>query len=196
MWGQWWEYIALKSIEVEGGTWEQEAEKIANIIKNNFRNYDEYVWQKEKEKIKMVANDIEDTLSKIDIIKNIEKCVGLTYDEESFKILLCSANENGPDANDLGYNKNLHYFGTDRTVLIHFVVHEIIVRVLVPIRNKLCSNCENIDNITIYKALEMLAEFYTTKVLNDDIKMEWYKDFLELYEEAYKKIQILVQKSF
>lgn len=187
MWGQWWEYNAVKSIEVEGSAWEQEAEKIADIIKSNFEKYDEYVWPKEKEKIKMVANEVEVILSKMDIIKDIEKCVGLTYDEESFKILLCSANENGPDANDLGYDKNLHYFGRDKDVIIHFVVHEIIVRILIPIRNKLCSNYEGVDNATIYKALEMLAEFYTTRVLNDGIKMKWYKEFLELYEDEYRK---------
>lgn len=187
MWGQWWEYCVLNNIEGTGLQCSEEAERIANIIKNNFRSYEKCVWPKEEEKMKKVSEEVTKIINNMNIISDIEKIMGLTYEEEFFKIALCSANGNGPDANDLGYNKNLHFYGRSIEGIIHFAVHEIIIRLIIPIRNKLCMEHKNVDSETIYKAVEMLAEFYTVKVLNDGIKMEWYKEFLELYEATYKK---------
>jgi uncharacterized protein (DUF2344 family) len=75
---------------------------VAEIYKRNYKTYNETVWSKEKLKLKNKAKELKEKISEKNIISKFEKITGKKYKLSKFEVALCSANNNGPDANDLG----------------------------------------------------------------------------------------------
>lgn len=165
-----------------------EAIKISEIIKKNYAKFTMDVWPHERKKLEEVAEKLNQSLKDKNIINRCEEIVGKEYKSPSFKVTLCSSMKNGPDANDLGYDKNCHYYGRSIDEITHFVSHEVIIRILMPIANKYKEEFNIENSYLFYDALESLAEFYNLRVLN-----EHYVNFfgrlklVDLYEKLYSE---------
>jgi len=174
--------VLIEKIDMIMSNYFEEVVKVAEIFKRNYKIYNEKVWPKEKLKLIDKAKELKGKLSKTNIINNFEKITGKKYKSPKFKVVLCSANNNGPDANDLGYDKNVHFYNRDIKDMIRMISHEIGVRILFPMKNIV--NKQN--DYLIYDALESIAEFYNRKVL-DIPKNEMFNrlKMIKVYEEIY-----------
>ena len=164
----------------------KEAKRVENIFKRNYKLYDDEVWPKEKAKLENKANELNNDLNKLNLINKYEKTTRKEYKSSKFVVALCSANKNGPDANDLGYGKNVHFYDRDKNDLIHIISHEIAVRILVSLKYYIDIEIEN--DYMIYDALESIAEFYNYKVM-DSRNNKMFKSFkmIEIYENIYSE---------
>jgi hypothetical protein len=149
--------------------------KIADILKRNFNSFEKLVWNNERVKLEACANHLNNRLAGPDIIKRLETFVGLEYKTELFRVALCSANGNGPDCNDLGYDKNLHFYDIDIAYLVRLIQHEICIRIISPLR-KFYSEY---DSFTVFDAFESLAKFYNYQVFGGDLP--YFEDFKIFY---------------
>lgn len=160
------------------------AERAADIFKRNFKSYNDGVWPEEKVKLENKAEKLNIKFNKENIIQRFEKITGKDYKSNKFKVSLCSANKNGPDANDLGYEKNIHFYDRNIDDLISFISHEIGVRILVPLKY----NIDIENNYLMYDALESIAEFYNRRVLNmNNNKLFNNFNMIDIYENIYSK---------
>lgn len=155
---------------------------LVKIYKRNYQFYNQKVWPEEKLKMIKKAEELENKLRKINIIGEFEKITGKKYKSSMFKVVLCSANKNGPDANDLGYDKNVHFYNRNIEAMIYMISHEIGIRILFPMKNIINTKKEYLD----YNALESLAEFYNCKIL-DRPQQKIFNRFkmIKVYEKIY-----------
>lgn len=161
-----------------------EVVKVAEIYKRNYKIYNEKIWPKEKLKLISKAKELKEELSKTNIISKFEKITGNKYNSPKFKVALCSSNNNSPDANDLDYDKNVHFYNRNTEDMVHMISHEIGVRILFPMKDIV--NKKN--DYLIYDALESIAEFYNQKLLDiPQNKMFNRLKMIKVYEEIYTK---------
>ena len=164
----------------------EEANKVADIFKRNYRLYENRVWPEEKMKLENKAEKLYIKFNKKNIIQRFEKITGKDYKSDQFKVALCSANKNGPDAIDLGYEKNIHFYDRNIDDLITIISHEIGVRILFPLKYNCDLEIEN--NHSMYGALESIAEFYNKRVLETkDNKLFNKFKMIDIYENIYSK---------
>ena len=100
-----YERVLKNNLNLIKANYLEEAHNVAGIFKKNYKVYDEEVWPKEKVKLKNKADKLNYKFNDISIIERFEEITGKDYKSNQFKVALCSANKNGPDANDLGYEK-------------------------------------------------------------------------------------------
>lgn len=111
---------------------------------------------------------------------------------KNYYILLCHANENGPDANSVSYNKNIFYYGSNEKYIVDFVSHEIGTHILIDLIYKNPETYNPSKFELIYATFENLARFYNIKVLerknlNYTLNFKYKIEiFMEIFEKYYK----------
>lgn len=185
--GDIWNCNVKQNLESEDFCLINEAIEISNIIMRNFSKYESDVWSVESKKLDETAKFLNKKLDNFNLIGKLEDLMNSAYLDQEFQVVLCSSNQDGVDAIDLDYLKNLHYFGRQPKELIHFICHEIAIRIVIPFRNKMYSKVEEVDYLQMYKTNEMLAEFYTTQVLDDDLVFNWFPEYLDLIKSKFEE---------
>lgn len=141
--------------------------KIARLMETTVANYDSYVenvWPEEKLAVEQVANVINEVYENHDRIGQWEAVTGLTFTFDMYKILLCSAIKNGPDANSLGYDRVVFYHGSPLDRICDFISHEIGTHIFME-DIKVIRNSNTIEWPALYEGFECLAMYYNTLVL-------------------------------
>ncbi len=99
-------------------------ETLGAIYVGNFASYETGVWPAERPGIEAAADRLNGHLAERDVIGQWERLTGLAFRTELYEIVLVSAIKNGPNANSLGYDRNVFYCGSDFDWLTQFISHE------------------------------------------------------------------------
>jgi len=185
-------YYRIFMLEISDEEWVKavkplipEFKKVAQIFIENIDGY-KPVWRKVEPVLKERAEKLNRCFGKSDIIREWERITGKTFLKDKYYILLCYANENGPNANSLSYDKNVFYYGSSDDYIRDLVSHEVGTHLLFT----LLSPEEGFDP-TRYAALECLAMFFNRKVLGSkrlsySLPPHFRCDkFLSLYDKHY-----------
>lgn len=166
--------------------------ELGQIYVRNYETYDKKVWPAEKLKMDKVAKELNDYLKDKNIISRWEKVTGETFKFNEYQIVLCSAIKNGPNANSLGYERNIFYSGLSFDFLTQFISHETGTHILMDSYGEV-DKLGKYDFDDLYKAMELRARFYNTIVLNtNDIYNIYSKGnlcakYMKIYGDIYNK---------
>jgi len=128
--------------------------------------YESEVWPVESPKMADVASGLNAYFRERDVIGKWEEVTGLTFKYPVYRIILCSALKDGPQANSLGYEKNTFYYGSDFGWLTDFVSHEVGTHILIGLAKEMMATGP--FDYLAYRAHENLARFYNFRVLGKD----------------------------
>ncbi len=141
--------------------------RLGAVYERNFERYQRDVWPRERPALEEVAAFINGHYAGRDVIAHWESLTGLTWKFDRYEIVLCAAIKGGPNANSLGYERNLFYGGSDRVWMTQFVSHEVGTHILVDIGSEVMA-LGRYDYDYVYRALENLARFYNGIILGSE----------------------------
>ena len=144
--------------------YEEEIQRLSQVLMNNFDNFKNWVWPKESKRMKMLARTMNYQLSKIDIIKRWEKMTGLEYLAPEYQIALSTGMENGPTGKTLGYEKEWCWYGENLNSLVQRVCRDAGRRMLV---NVCCEKYREYDPLLCYEVYEALNKYMAEKILQE-----------------------------
>jgi hypothetical protein len=173
--------------------------RFGEIYEENFHTYEKEVWPKEKERLEKKAKEINQELKNLNLIECWEKITGIDFKVTEYQIVLVSAIKNGPNANSLGYDRNVFYSENDLKWTIDFISHEVGTHIMFDIAKEFMKEMyfetnSNIDEKAqkfqrFYKAYECLAQFYNTMVLkrklNYDLTIFESNKYISFYQKLY-----------
>jgi hypothetical protein len=179
---KWFETLRTKIEEI--GT-------LKEVYISNFTTYKNLVWPYEFPQMKEKSDKLKEKLKMLDLIKKWEQITGIEFKAESYEIVLVSAIEGGPDANSLGYSRNVFYSGSESGFMLDFISHEVGTRIFSDVTfelfKTLSSKPEKIAEF--YRAYECLAQFFNSLVLNRkpcyDLKQFNSEHYISAYKELY-----------
>ena len=145
-------------------------EIIGGLGEITLRNYDTHVtsvWPVERPKLERVASRINDAFDRIDRIGQWEKLVGRIFKYDAYNIVLCSAIQNGPNANSIGYDRVVFYHDWNIRETLEFISHEVGTHLLIDdLKRALALN--RYEFPALYEAYECLAYHYNARLLGED----------------------------
>ncbi|ONN27361.1 hypothetical protein XJ44_04010 [Thermosipho affectus] len=174
-------------------------EKVGKIYKENFSSYESMVWPDVSRKLEEKAKVVNQELEKLDLIRSWEEVTGIDFKFGEYQIVLVFSIENGPNANSLGYDRNVFYSGSRLDWLLDFISHEVGTHILIdlglPMIKKFISNdrlqtqAEVKQFQQFYMAYECLPQFYNTMVLAKELTYDLIQfksdKYLRIYGELY-----------
>lgn len=160
--------------------------RLSKIYKKNYQIYHLKVWPQEKEKLEKRAKIINTELQERDLINFWEKLFGMKFKTDVYQIVLFSANQKGPNANSLGYDRNAFYYNQDIKSMVQFISHEVGTHLLIDDLYKILK-MNRFEYIDVYKAYENLVEFYNAKYLFDEKPLIGYdiEKYYKIYNDLY-----------
>jgi hypothetical protein len=145
--------------------------ELGDVFARNFDDYDRKVYPLEAVRMTGTALKLNARFKEWDCIAKWEEVTGFTWKYPDYQIALCSALENGPTANSIGYRKNSFYFGHDFEWTWRFISHEVGTHIMMDVMIDPAereSPLTEYDPYLVYRAYENLARFYNCKVLGED----------------------------
>jgi len=146
--------------------------RLGDIYERNLPAYESSVWPLERPGMEEVAARLNahfGTGPGQDTIARWEGLTGLTFKARVYRILLVRAIENGPNANSLGYDRNVFFSGSDPEWMIRFISHETGAHLLIEVFKAALAEAgwggSGRDYDLSYRAFENLVRFYNTLIL-------------------------------
>jgi len=154
-------------------------EQLAGVWVRNFARYAAEVWPAELPGVQAAAARLNARLEKKDIIGRWERLTGETFRSDLYEIVLVSALKGGPNANSVGYDRNVFWSGSDPPWLEQFVSHETGTHLLIGVLKDYVRSWGRTegpdaapgvapDFDLLYRAYENLARFLNSLVLGTD----------------------------
>lgn len=167
-------------------------EDITRLKEITVENYDTYIsdiWPRELHDLEKAAEVVTEIYARLDRIGQWEKLTGLTFKFDTYYILMCSAIENGPNANSLGYDRVVFYSGTPMDKMIDFICHEIGTHIFMD-DIKLIRDSGKFSWPDLYEGFECLAQFYNSLILGRrdlHYSVNFHVDeYMAIYEKLYR----------
>jgi hypothetical protein len=170
--------------------------KLGNIYLRNYTAYEEKVWNKEIINLDKVALEINEYFKDREVITKWENLTGMTFKFANYNIVLCSAIKGGPNANSLGYERNVFHHDRPFDYMTQFISHEVGTHIMIDVyRDIYYTEVEGLkafDMGVLYGAYENLAKFYNTMIFKD-INMVYNmlhfhdKEYLEIFQDKYNE---------
>lgn len=139
-------------------------ERMGEIMRANLNTYLTEVWPKEKPAMDAACAAVNAFFAEEDAVGKWENFTAEKFKYPRYQILLCSALENGPNADSLGYERNAFYSGTPFNALTQLIVHETGTHILIDAPKVLYEE-QVLPDTDIYAAFECLCQFYTAKII-------------------------------
>lgn len=158
------------------------------VFARNFSAYAQNVWSAELPVLQAVADRLNERLDRADTIVGWERLTGLTFRFPEYRIVLCGAMENGPQANSLGYEKNTFWHGSDFEWMVRFISHETGTHLLINEQRAVVESGRYQADV-VYRAYENLCRFYNSRLLGERSPYgmpSWYEP--ERFEQIYGEI--------
>jgi hypothetical protein len=187
-------YNAIKDLDKWNGfsvnsyifDYEEEVQKISQVLMNNFDAFRYWVWPKESEQMHMLANSLNYQIKKLDLINRWEDITGLEYQAPSYEVALSIGMENGPTGKTLGYDKGWCYYGENLNNLVKRICQDTGRRLLV---NVCCNKYKEYDPLLCYEVYEALNKYLSEQILSDagvkyrtSGKLSGESDLFEIFE--------------
>ncbi len=163
--------------------YEEEIQKISQILMNNFDNFKYWVWPKESRHMKILANSMNYQLKKLDLIKKWEEKTGIDFKAPSYQIILSAGMANGPTGKALGYEKGWCYYGENPDKLIQRICQDAGRRLLV---NVCCNKYNEYDPLLCYQVYEALNKYMTEMILAEVGRKTQAGDALDRQDDLYR----------
>jgi len=173
--------------------------RLGDIYGRNLPAYEAAVWPAERPGMDEVAARLNahfGTGPGRDTIAKWEDLTGLAFRAGVYQILLVRAIENGPNANSLGYGRNVFFSGGDPEWMVQFISHETGTHLLIEVFKEVLADLRR-GKVRwgfglLYRAYENLARFYNTLILGTTDIYEMgpgYEDdrFYEVYRGIYER---------
>jgi hypothetical protein len=170
------EKFYLKNIEFKG--------QIVQIFKIYLSNYKIYVnnfWTESAVIISSACNEINTVFRNNNYKQMWEEKLNIKYKYENFNVILCNSLENGPQAIDISNDKDVFYISDNSLDIVNFISHEFGIYLL----KEILSETLAFKDLSYYKEVESLAEFYNRKICGESICCEWYDKYIEKYKKLY-----------
>lgn len=170
--------------------------ELGKIYLRNYTAYEEEVWNKEIIKLDKAALEINEYFKDKEVITRWETLTGMTFKFANYNIVLCSAIKGGPNANSLGYERNVFHHDKPFDYMTRFISHEVGTHIMIDVYREIyyreVENLKTFNMGVLYGAYESLAKFYNTMVfknINIVYNMPHYhdKEYLEIYYDIYNK---------
>jgi hypothetical protein len=160
--------------------------ELGGVYERTLPAYDSAVWPVESGKMAGAAERLNGYFAERDMIGKWEEVTGLTFKCPTYRIILCSALKDGPNANSLGYEKNTFYYGYGFDWTTDFISHEVGSHILVDVWKEAMASGGS--DYLAYRAVENLARFYNFRVLGKEtlygMSGQYYCDeFRSVYAE-------------
>ncbi len=164
-------------------------QRLAEVYLRCWRPYRETAFETEHARLEEDARRINASLRTVDLIGRWEPLTGIVFKFDRYEIVLSNALEGGPNANSLGYERNLYYPGADLERAVQFISHETGTHLLVDLFK--AAMRDHPDFLQVYRAYECLAHFYSRRVLSEPLLYEMpaayeYDRFGQLYETVLR----------
>ncbi len=141
--------------------------RFGEIYTGNLRRYRDQVWNSIQPYLQQRAEELAPLLEQRDLIGQWENALSLPFNAERYEVILCYASKNGPDANSIGYSRNLFYFNSPIDRMYQFISHEVGTHMLIETYLDLARG-GTYDLTRLYAAYETLAMFYNKRILDTD----------------------------
>lgn len=162
--------------------------RLSKIYRTHYALYLEQIWPHEQDILAQQAQILNAHISPLDFIRKWEEITQLKFKFNTYELALCRANEGGPNAVSVGYERNHFYYSGDLTYFTQFVSHETGTHILIDVFNQMMG-LKKYPFPVVYNAYESLALFYNkTKIFPDEeffVQFENYDSdtFLQIYTE-------------
>ncbi len=164
------------------------ADRIAQLGEIYHRNYPSFeyrVWPIESYNLRGASERLKRQLADESLISHWEHITGAAFRFDRFEVVLCAANEQGPDANSLGYDRVLFFYRRPPEHLFELVSHEVGTHVLIDIfRDMLAEDMPGKKHL--YWAYENLARHYNAQLLDREPVYDIPGD--DVYTELYRHL--------
>jgi hypothetical protein len=141
--------------------------RLGDITLRNYDAFADSVWPVERPKLERVASRINEAFASSDRIGEWEKLVGRVFKYDEYNIVLCSAIQNGPNANSIGYDRVVFYHDWPIEETLEFISHEVGTHLLIgDLKRALASN--QYEFPVLYEAYECLAYHYNARLLGEN----------------------------
>lgn len=163
-----------------------EIAQLGEIYARNYPAFEDRVWPTESSSLLEVAPRLNRLLDAEPLIPAWEALTGESFLFNRYEIVLCAANEGGPDANSLGYDRNLFYYARPIVPLFEWVSHEVGTHILIDVFKKMWARGVP-DGQRLYWAYENLARHYNVLILGRDLSYHVPEEdaFCDLYRKVH-----------
>lgn len=173
---------------------------LGTVHGRNLPAYEREVWPAERPALAELAGRLNAHFEGKDVIGAWERLTGLAFKAEVYEIVLVSAIANGPNANSLGYERNVFWSGSDFGWLTEFISHETGSHLLIDLMKERMGGAASAeaadggdpgryDFDLLYRAYENLVRFYNMSVLEtDDIYGLGDHYFTRPFEAIYREL--------
>ena len=142
--------------------YEEEIQRISQILINKFDNFKYWVWPRESVQMIRLANLMNYQISKLDLIRRWEEKTGIDFKAPAYKVALSSGMANGPTGKSLGYEKEWCYYGENQHDLFRRICQDAGRRILINV----CSDkYQEYDPLLCYQVYETMNEYFTKMIL-------------------------------
>lgn len=139
--------------------------QLGDVYVRNFPAYLKHVWSAEEPPMLEVAEQIAGSVGRRDLIGDWERLTGREFRADRYEIVLCSAIRNGPNANSLGYDRNVFFSGSDPAFLTEFISHETGTHILIDLMKSGFWREAGYPFGLAYEGYENLSKFYNAFIL-------------------------------
>lgn len=188
----------------EGRGFRETLLQLGEVMARNHEPFCADVWPLEQPGIAAVADRLNHHFAGHDVIGAWERFTGLDWKSDSYQIVLVSPIKNGPQANSLGYERNVFYPYSDFDWMTRFISHETGTHILIDIikgstpagsggRVRLGEGGSAYDFGLVYRGYENLCRFFNGLILglHDDLYAmgpDYRSDeFQRVYREKWER---------
>jgi hypothetical protein len=186
----WWQTVEADSLL----DWKDDRDTIGvlgQVLLRNLKAYLRSVWPAERPRLLDIKGRIERHFRTADYIRRWEEITGLSFKTPEFRVELCAAIENGPNANSISYDRVMFYSETPFPKMLHFISHEIGTHILIDLLKEQRQS-GRFPWPELYAACETLAKFYNTLVIGEEqlaYDMSAFRDSerVAVYRKLYRE---------
>ena len=164
--------------------------RLGDITLRNYDAFADSVWPVERPKLERVASRINEAFASSDRIGEWEKLVGRVFKYDPYHIVLCSAIQNGPNANSIGYDRVVFYHDWPLEETLEFISHEVGTHLLIDDLKRAAASGQ-FDFPALYEAYECLAYHYNALLLGKN-RLAYHRRMhnfrLDKYVAAYREV--------
>lgn len=134
--------------------------EICRILLNNYNIYSEKVWDTSEKEINKAVYELNRILSETDHARKWEKELGCKYKYDNFFAVICNSIENGPQAIDISYNKDVFCLPKDYIAAVNLISHEFGIYLL----KDVLADTQAFKDFSCYQITESLAEYFNRTI--------------------------------
>lgn len=175
--------VAFEQFYLSYSKYKSEISKIFEIYLSNYKTYLNVFWKGTYLAISDACDKMNSIFENNNFQQLWEENLNIKYKFEHFYVILCNSIENGPQAIDISYDKDVFFLSNNCFDDISFISHEFGIFLL----KDILSDTIAFKDMTFYKQVESLAEFFNRMICGESMQCDWHDHYISLYGDIYTK---------